>query len=133
LPKLKGSKRVRSQSLTSKSSQQDTDNRSDYDIESVSDYNEASRDVVDRVPDYNDWAIVNKPESKFHGHPCQMKNLVGNDSRRANIYVYSNGKYELHSFICVKHKHCRFVTQEEISLLRTKLGEPLVEVSILFL
>jgi hypothetical protein len=75
------------------------------------------------VPDYNDWAIVHRPKSKFHDYPCQMKGLVDSDTRRANIYVIADGKYELHNSCHVRYKLCRLMTQEEIEVLRSALGD----------
>jgi hypothetical protein len=89
----------------------------------VSDRHDEVTDYVDkRVPDCNDWAIVHKPGSKFHGHPCHMKNLIDSESRRANVYVYFDGEYHLHLNAYVKYKQCRLMAEEEIELLRSNLG-----------
>jgi hypothetical protein len=103
----------------------DLDDLSSDDFESTIDSSNSNKDVGDneRLPDFNDWAIVHKPDSKFHGHPCQMKSLIDSESRRAIVYVFSDGKYEFHPFVRVKYKQCRIMTEEEISLLRSNLGK----------
>jgi hypothetical protein len=134
---LSSSRRVRASKQDRKSpaaenSLQDVDNHSDDDIVSISDdedfdkNHEAASIAYAHVPDYNDWAIVNKPKSKFHGYPCQMKGIMGYDSRRANVYIYSNGEYHMYMNVTVNHMQCRLMTEQEIQLLRSKLGEFLV-------
>jgi hypothetical protein len=77
----------------------------------------------EHVPDFNDWAIVHKPGSKFHGHPCHMKGLMDSDRRRANIYIHSNGEYHAHPCNEVHYKQCRLMSKQEIERLRSTLGE----------
>jgi hypothetical protein len=88
--------------------------------------------VHECIPHFNDWAIVNNPKSKFHGHPCQMKNMIDSETRRANIYVYADGEYHVHDGNHVKYKQCRLMTEQEIELLRSKLGEFLLAFNYCF-